>query len=116
MGDCNCESTCIERSIAIYHTTGAAIGAGTLIPQATLDPNNYGNVYSSLSVINDTDQDIKVKYMTDAGIAGEFIVPESIKGFTRNLHGVKFDLATVYVISMHGASAAAGNITLNFGA
>lgn len=106
---------CTERSIGIYHTAGAATGNGTQIAENVIDPETKGNEFCAVSVINDTDQDIKFLYATTEGVAGEFIIPKSIKGFTRSLRGgKKFDNSTIYVKSL-GGSAAAGNISINFG-
>lgn len=67
-------------------------------------------------MINDSDQDIRVDYKTDDGVDGQFIVPKSIKGFTRHLtSGRNFDLATFKLYSL-GGSNATGNVSMNFGA
>lgn len=117
---CGGTTTCrSEKSVSVYHTTGADIVAngGTAIPQATIDPNNDAFKFGSLSVINDTDQDIRVDYMTEEGISGQFIVPKSIKGFTRHLvNGKSFDLSSFKLYSLNVATLATGNISLNFGA
>jgi len=104
-------SNCIERSTAIYHTTGAAIlGTAVVVP----DPLVLGNIWKNITVVNDSDQDIKVDYKTIVGYDGTFIVPKSIKGFTRALKEA-IDNTTVRVTSMNAVSAAAGNITFNLG-
>lgn len=103
--------SCIERSIAIYHTDAAIAGTAVTVP----DPDLLGNIWRTVTVVNDTDQDIKFTYSTDRGYAGEFIVPKSIKGFTKALHDATFDNSTIKVYSLNGASAAAGKITINFG-
>jgi hypothetical protein len=103
---------CIERSTAVYHTTGAATNLGTVI--VVPDPELLGNIWKSLTVVNDTDQDIKITYTTESGYAGAFIVPRSIKGFTKVLKGAYFVNTEFRAISL-AVSAATGNITFNFG-
>lgn len=103
--------SCIERSVAVYHTDAAVAGTTVTIP----DPSSSGNIWGVVTVVNDTDQDIKVTYKTDSGYNGEFIVPKSVIGFTKALKaGAKFDNTTVKVASM-AISDASGKITLNFG-
>lgn len=106
---------CTERSHGVYHIANIPIGAGVQVPAASIDPDSIGNVFKVLSVINDTDQDIKVKYTTTEGSVCNFIVPKSIKGFTRALKGSYIDNNTVYLISLHSANDAVGNVSLNFG-
>lgn len=109
-----CVDTLIEQSTSFIHTGGAARVAGTTV--TTPDPTGRGNVYGCLTVINDSDQDIKVVFKSTIGYDGSFIVTTSIKGFTKNLKaGAKYDLSTIKVYSMDGASDAAGNIIFNFG-
>ena len=102
---------CIEKSIAIYHTTGAAI-AGTPVPVP--DPDGMGNVWKTMTVINDTDQDVKVAFKSTMGYDFAFIVPKSIKGYTKTIKTI-LDNTSLVVSSMSGTSAAAGNITFNLG-
>lgn len=101
-----------DKSKSVYHQDGAdTIGNGgtvVVIP----DPSDEGNIYNTLTVVNDSDQDIKVAYKTHNGYDGEFIVPVSIKGFTRVLKSSKFDNLNFKVFSMAN-SAAVGNITFN---
>lgn len=106
---------CTERSHGVLHTANIPINTGIQVPALSIDPDSLGNVYKVLSVINDTDQDIKVKYTTTEGAVCDFIVPKSIKGFTRALKGSNIDVNTVYLISLHATNDAVGNVTLNFG-
>lgn len=101
-----------DKSISVYWEDGAAM-AGTDITPALLEPNGEGNIWKTVSVINDTDQDIKVVYKTTEGENGEFIVPKSIRGFTRMLSRLKFTNSTFTVFSL-GSADAAGNISFNF--
>lgn len=104
--------SCIERSLAVYHDAGAAV-AGTAI--TVPDPDSLGNIWSTLTVINDTDQDIKIKYKSATGYNGEFIVPKVAIGFTKALKGgAKFDNSTLVAYSL-AVGAASGKITFNFG-
>ena len=105
-------SSCTEKSIAFQTTANNVIGAGTTI--VIPDPESSANVYRALSVINDTDQDIKITFQTTEGIAQAFIVPKSIKGFTRVLKSYCFDFATFKAISMHASAPAVGIVTYNF--
>jgi hypothetical protein len=100
-----------DQSRSFYFTSAIAV-AGTTIPVP--DPGLLGNIFSSLSVINDTDQDIKITYSTSAGFTGEFIVPKSIKGFTRTLKEANFDITTIKAWSLHASNAAVGNTSFNF--
>lgn len=104
--------SCTEKSISFQTTTDIVIGVGSTV--VIPDPDLSGNVYKALSVINDTDQDIKIKFSNTDGEAQEFIVPVSIKGFTRVLKKGFFDNTTFKAISMHASSAAVGTVTYNF--
>lgn len=78
------------------------------------DPST-GREYTELTTINDTDQDVKISFAWDNGVAASFIVNKSIRGFTiRTCPGRHFNLATFKVNSMNPDSQAAGNLTLNF--
>jgi hypothetical protein len=101
--------SCLEKSIGIYHTGGAAI-AGTVV--SIPDPSLAGNIFRNITVVNDTDQDIKVQYKNISGEDQAFIVPKSIKGFSK-IAKVNFDILSFVVKSMHAASNAIGNITFN---
>lgn len=102
---------CSEKSIAFVHTTGALTTTGTAI--TVPDPEGVGGIYKNLTVVNDSDQDVKITYKTVGGMNGEFIVPRSIKGFTRALRSTSFTITDFKAISM-GNAAAVGNLTFNF--
>lgn len=101
-----------EVSKSVYFSTNIPTGAGIAIPVADIQPEQE-DVYKTVSVVNDTDQDIKVTYSTTAGYNGEFIVPKSIKGFTKSLRGTLFVSSSFMLISL-GVGVAAGNVSLNF--
>jgi hypothetical protein len=107
---CNCNNECSNRSIAYKHTGGAATVTGTPV-EVPMD-NGLGNIYTQLTVLNETDQDLKVTYRTVQGYAGEFYVSRSIRGFTRTVTD-KFDLTQIKVESA-GESDAAGIVYFNF--
>jgi len=100
----------IDKSIAIYHMTGAAV-AGT--PVTVPDPDLAGDIYHVMTLINDTDQDIRVSFKTTAGHNNSFIVPKSIKGFTRALKGSTISNTSIMVYSMGGSASGSGSITIN---
>ena len=102
---------CTERSIAVVHS-GAAINAGTavIIP----DSLGLGNIWKLITVINDTDQDIKVSFTNTNGSAHAFIVTQSIKGFSKSFK-IPIDNATIKVNSTSAVAAAVGKITFNLG-
>ena len=102
---------CSEKSIAFIHAAGALTTTGTAI--TVPDPEAVGGIYKNLTVVNDSDQDVKITYKTVAGMDGEFIVPKSIKGFTRALRSTTFALTNFKAISMGNANAV-GNLTFNF--
>lgn len=104
--------SCIERSLAVYHDTGAAVlGTAITVP----DADSLGDIWSTLTVVNDTDQDIKLTFRSSTGYNGEFIIPKSVIGFTKALKGgVKFDNSSLVVYSL-AVGAASGKITFNFG-
>lgn len=104
---------CTCKAKGIYFQSGAAI-AGTSIPQSTIDPDGDDLQFKNVSVINDTDQDIKFEFMDSEGNQNDFIVPVSIKGFTHNVKCGYIDLTTVKVYSLHASSPAVGNISCNF--
>jgi len=108
-------SCCTERSHGVYHAANIPV-AGVSVPAASIDPEALGNIYKALSVINDTDQDIKVEYVTTEGVKSDFIVPKSIKGFTRALKGgTAISNDSVKLYSLHATTDAVGKVTLNFG-
>lgn len=100
---------CFNYSVAVLHTAGAALTTGTPVSVPTV--NGRTNVYIQLTVVNDSDQDIKVTYTTVQGYSGEFYVPRSIKGFSTTVKD-KFDISTFKVVSA-GAGDASGNIFFN---
>jgi hypothetical protein len=106
----SCNAECSNYSVAVKHTAGAALTTGTPVVIPTV--NGRTNVYTHLTVVNDSDQDILVKYITVQGYAGEFYVPRSIKGFTRSVKD-KFDISSFKVESA-GAASATGSIYFNF--
>lgn len=108
MGSCN---DGIDYALGVLVVGPFATAAGTAIPTITLDPEATAPPYKTVTVINDTDQDVKVTYSTDKGYNGSFVVPKSIKGFTKSIRGT-FSLSTFKVISL-GVGAAAGNISIN---
>lgn len=103
-----------DKSRAFFIDSDVATNAGTAIPSNTIDPDGLGAVFNTLSVINDKDQDVKITFSDDKGNTGEFIVPVSIRGFTKNLKYGKFIPSSFVVISI-GPSAAEGRLTFNFG-
>ena len=108
-----CNDEIIEAAHSFQFSNNILNGAGTTIPQATIDPDALGNRFKTVSVVNDTDKDIQITYGTSKGYLGSFIVPRSIRGFTKTLRGGDmFDAATIKAISMSGT--AAGVTTFNF--
>jgi len=108
-------SCCTERSHGVLHSANIPV-LGIQVPAVSIDPEALGNIYKALSVINDTDQDIRVEYITSEGVKSDFIVPKSIKGFTRALKGgVAIVNDSVKLYSLHATAGAVGNVTLNFG-
>jgi len=106
---------CTERSHGVYHIADIPV-AGIQVPAASIDPETLGNIFKALSVINDTDQDIRVEYVTTEGVKSDFIVPKSIKGFTRALKGgTTISNESVKMYSLAAATPAVGKVTLNFG-
>lgn len=93
---------------------------GTSLSPTTLtitDPstNAASREYRELTVVNDTDQDIKITFAMNTGVQGNFIVPKSIKGFTVRLcSDHHFDLSNIKANSMSSSSEAVGNVTFNF--
>ena len=106
-----CNETIVEKSTSVYFIASVAT-TGTPLPGVDIDADLV-NIYKTVSVINDKDQDIRIKYSTDNGTLGEFIVPKSIKGFTKTLKTGKF-LTTGFTIWSLGGVAAAGNVSFNF--
>ena len=102
-------------SLSTYHTAGAPNAVTTPLNLGILDAVR-GDVYNEVTIVNDTDQDVKIKYSLSNGVQNEIIVPKSIKGLTRRIAcgDLAFILASFTVNSLSAGSAAVGNITLNF--
>lgn len=102
-------------SLSVYRTTGAPNAASGGENMAIVDPNLRSG-YNEMTIVNDTDQDIKIKYSLSNGVSQEIIVPKSIRGLTRRVAcgDLTFVLQSFLVHSMHVATAAIGNITINF--
>jgi hypothetical protein len=102
-------SSCSERSLT-YKKSGATLAAAA---DAFIVDATNGNIYKIVTVINDTDQDIKVTFVNSEGHNGAFTVPKSIKAFTKQLRVGTFQNGTIKVQSLGGADAV-GNIYFNF--
>lgn len=102
-------------SLSVYSIAGAPNAVSTPLNLGITDPDLRSG-YTEVTAVNDTDQDIIVRYSLSNGVAGSFIVPKSIKGFTRrvNCSDLVFVLSSFTVNSLNAGSAAVGNITLNF--
>lgn len=100
-----CTENCKEFSKSIRITNAASTGVSVITDTELKD-------FSIVTVINDTDIDIKVTFSNTDGDSGEFIVPKSIRCFTKALKTGKFTPVSVKVLGI-GADAV-GNITFNF--
>lgn len=100
-----CTENCKDFSKAI-RINGAASTGVDVLTDTTL------NQFNIVTVINDTDIDVKVSFTNTDGDAGEFIVPKSIRCFTKALKVGKFQ-PTLFKVAGVGANAV-GIITFNF--
>lgn len=103
-------SICIEKSVAYQASNPTTAGITANIPEPS--EVTVKTIYKIMTVINDTDQDIKVTYKTVAGIDGEIIIPKVIRAFTKVLRDSTFDNATIKVLAI--TSNATGKVTFNF--
>jgi hypothetical protein len=102
-------------SLSVYRTTGAPNAASGGVNMGIVD-SELRSGYNEMTIVNDTDQDIKIKYSLSNGASQEIIVPKSIRGLTRRIScgDLTFVLQSFLVHSMHASTAAVGNITINF--
>lgn len=108
-----CKDDIIEAAHSFQFPTDVNSGSGTTIPMSLIDPDAVGNRFRTITVVNDKDKDVQITYGTTNGYQGSFIVPRSIRGFTKSLRGGDlFDAATVKAISLSGT--ASGVLTFNF--
>jgi|SRR6186997_2687697 hypothetical protein len=106
----NCKNCDIARAIAVINA--AVSPTGTPVPVPT-DNATIGDVYDMVTVINDTDRDVQVEYKTTKGILVQFIVPKSIRAYTKRTVAPIVN-STVKVMSTSNVTLATGNIIFNF--
>lgn len=101
--------------LSFQHTTPVAIKTAPATNLALSDtPANRD--FTEVTVVNDTDQDVKIEFALNTGAAGNFIVPKSIKGFTTRVScaGLSFVLSSFAAKSMTASPTTTGTITFNF--
>ena len=109
---CNKNQYCREISAVFTHNAASVVAS---IPGLRVIPDNTPNMdeYRIVTVINDTDQDIEVKFSNSDGDAGVFVVPKSIRAYTKALKTGRFIGNTIRVRSLV-AVATIGKVHFNF--
>jgi hypothetical protein len=91
-----------------YQVTNPSSATG-LVGLAANEPGDF----SIVSVINDTDIDVKVEYKSSDGNDCNFIVPKSIRCFTQALKSGVYFTPDLVIVKGIGANAV-GKVTFNF--
>jgi len=106
----NCKNCDIARTVTVINAAVSPTGTPVAVPT---DNGTIGDVYDMVTVINDTDRDVKVKYSTVKGILVEFVVPKSIRAYTKRTVAPIVN-STVMVMSTSDITLATGNVIFNF--